>query len=78
MFIIVEYSGRELRKIINILLKSSLATEIKKMNYIQSFSLIDKKIIKSEQKILRIQTSDKEKLLSFLSKHLPQAQEFPL
>jgi len=78
MLLIAECSGRELRKVINIILKSNLATEVKKMNYIQSFSLIENKIKKSEQKILRIKTSEKDKLLSFLSKTLPQTQEFSL
>ena len=67
--------GRELRKIINAILKSWLAKEIQKLNYIQSFCLNDKNVEKSEIKILAILTDNKEKLSAFLSKNFPQIEE---
>ena len=67
--------GRELRKIINAILKSWLAQEIQKLNYIQSFCLNDKNVEKSEIKILLISTDNKEKLSAFLSKNFSQIEE---
>ena len=59
------------------LLKSQLATEIKRMNYLQSYTLIDNKIQKTEEKLLFIQTTQPDKVLAFLSKNFPEAKEFP-
>jgi uncharacterized protein involved in tolerance to divalent cations len=49
--------------VITIVLKSNLATKIIKMNYVQSFSLHEGKILKEEEKILYIETKEKEKCL---------------
>jgi len=63
MFLIVKKNWRDLRKVITIVLKSNLATKIIKMNYVQSFSLHEGKILKEEEKILYIETKEKEKCL---------------
>jgi hypothetical protein len=59
---------KQLRKTIIMLLKSGTATEIKKINYISSFQLVDKKIIKTQEKLLAItvEESKKQKLLSLI------------
>ena len=72
---IYRWWSRELRKIINAILKSWLAQEIQKVNYVQSFCLNDKNVEKSEIKILLISADNKEKLSAFLSKNFPQIEE---
>jgi uncharacterized protein involved in tolerance to divalent cations len=46
--------GRKLKQIITGLLKSWAATEIKRINYAQSYTLHDKKIKKNEEKVVLI------------------------
>lgn len=71
---IYTWKSRELRKVITMLLKSWTASEIQKLNYGQTFSLNEKKVEKSEMKLLLIKTYDKEKLSDFLLKNCPQMQ----
>ncbi|MDR0651100.1 MAG: hypothetical protein LBG59_07060 [Candidatus Peribacteria bacterium] len=59
------------------LLKAKLATEIKRVNYIQSYTLVNDKIEKKEEKLIFIQTEQKEKVLAFLQKSFPEAHPFP-
>lgn len=47
--------GRKLRQIITGLLKSWAATEIKRINYAQSYTLHDNKIQKTEEKAVLIE-----------------------
>lgn len=46
--------GRKLKQIITWLLKSWAATEIKRINYAQSYTIHDKKIQKTEEKAVLI------------------------
>jgi len=48
------YDGRKVRQIITMLLKSWAATEIKRLNYAQSYTINDKSIKKQEEKLLLI------------------------
>ncbi|NOZ44253.1 MAG: hypothetical protein GXP45_03860 [bacterium] len=60
---------QKLRQFITMLLKSQTATQIKKINYISNYQLQEKKIIKTQEKLLAIFYSEKkeEKLLSLLN-----------
>ena len=60
---------KQLRKTIIMLLKSWTATEIKKLNYISSYKLVDKKIEKKQEKLLAInfEAGKAEKLKKLLS-----------
>ena len=66
---------RKLKKLITGLLKAQLATEIKRMNYIQSYRLKENQIEKKEEKLLYIQTTQPEKITIFLQKNFPEAKE---
>ena len=72
------WKSRDLRKIIVVLLKSWYATEIKKVNYVQNFVLVDAKLEKIEMKMLIISTENDKKLIDFLSKNFPQIEKFYL
>jgi len=65
---VYRWTARELRKIILAILKSWMADEIKRFNYVQNYSFKEKNIEKSEEKILLINTKEPNKLLDFLSK----------
>ncbi len=65
-----KWTSRNLRKVIVSILKSWLAKNVKKMNYIQNYSMTDdKKIKKEEEKIFLVYTQHKEELKDFLSKN---------
>ena len=70
-----KWNSRELRKIIVAILKSWTAKNIKKLNYIQNYSLKEKNIEKSEEKIILIYSENQDKLLEFLSKNFPQIEK---
>jgi hypothetical protein len=74
MTFVYRWTSRELRKIILAILKSWVADEIKRFNYIQSYSFKEKGIEKTEEKILLIHTNEQDKLLDFLSK-FPQIEK---
>lgn len=67
MIFVYRGTSRELRKIILAILKSWVADEIKRFNYVQSYSFKEKNIEKVEEKILLIHTKEEDKLLNFLS-----------
>ena len=77
IFLSYIYRGksRELRKIITAILKSWIAEKIKKINYVQDYSLENQKITKTEEKILLIYTQDENRSLDFLSKNFPQIEK---
>ena len=62
MILSCPYDGRKLRYLINALLKSGIASEVKRLNYVQSYTLVDKTIKKQEEKILIIFGVDQSKL----------------
>lgn len=70
-----KWNSRELKKIITTILKSGISNNIKKFNYIHNYSLDNKNIEKSEEKIILIQSEDENKLTDFLSKNFPQKIE---
>lgn len=78
MLISFPNDGRKLRKLITGVLKAKLATEIKRMNYIQSYTLGEKSIEKKEEKLLWLQTDQPEKVSAFLQKSFPEAVVLPL
>jgi len=63
---VYNWNSRELRKIINMMLKIWVADNIKKVNYVQNYGLDDKKLEKNEEKILLISTENQAKLMAFL------------
>ena len=71
---VYRWTSRELRRIILAILKSWIADNIKKLNYINNYSFKEKKIEKTEEKIILIHTEDQDKLLNFLSKNFPQIE----
>ena len=71
---IYRWNSRDLRKIIVAILKSWMANEVNKINYVQNSKLSDGGIKKNEDKILFINTEDEEKLIWFLSKNFPQLE----
>ncbi len=66
---VYKWSARELKKYINAILKSWVADEIKKINYGQTFCLKEKKVEKSEMKLLFIKTDDEDRLIQFIDKN---------
>ena len=72
------WKSRDLRKIIVALLKSWFAIEIKKVNYVQNFVLVDTKLEKTEMKMLVMSTENEKKLVEFLSKNFPQIERIYL
>lgn len=80
IFLSYIYRGksRDLRKIITATLKSWMAEKIKKINYVQNYSLKDQKIVKMEEKILLIYTQNENWLSDFLSKNFPQIEKIDI
>ena len=60
--------GRKLRQIITALLKSGAAQKITRINYAKSYTLVENKLIKQEQKLLLISTDNAEKTKSMIQK----------
>jgi hypothetical protein len=58
------------------LLKSGLAQEVRRINYVKSYKLVDGKISKIEEKILQIEhkKEDSEKLQKFLEKNCKEGK----
>lgn len=73
-----KWSSRELKKIITAILKSWLADNIKRINYVQNYSINDKKVEKYEEKIILILTDNYDKLMDFLSKNFSEIKELKL
>lgn len=75
MFISCTNDWRKIRHLITALLKSWITTEIKKINYIKSYEIIEGKISKKEEKLLRIDNiKDQKKLEAIINKMLPEAK----
>ena len=73
---IYKWKSRDLRRIVVSMLKSWVADNVKKINYVQSYLLKEwKNIEKNEEKILLIYSQDKNKLLDFLTKNFPQIEK---
>ena len=73
---IYKWKSRDLRRIIVSILKSWVVDNVKKVNYVQNYSLKEwKNIEKNEEKILLIYSQDKNKLLDFLTKNFPQIEK---
>lgn len=79
-FLTFVYRGnsRDLRKIILSLIKSWVADNIKRINYIQNYSVNDKSVKKDEEKLILINAKDYDKLIDFLSKNFPQIERINL
>ena len=79
LMFVYKWKSRDLRKIIVAILKSWMADNVKKINYVQNYVLKDwKNIEKNEEKILLVYTQNKDKLLDFLSKNFPQIERFDI
>lgn len=75
LLFVYKWSSRDLRKIIVAILKSWVANEVKKVNYVQNYILKDaKNVVKTEEKLLLINTWDENKLNEFLLKSFPQIE----
>ncbi|MDR2541784.1 MAG: hypothetical protein LBD11_08880 [Candidatus Peribacteria bacterium] len=73
MLISFPNDGRKLKKLITGVLKAKLALEIKRMNYLQSYTLVENTVEKKEEKLLWIKTDQVEKVSAFLQKSFPEA-----
>ena len=72
---VYRWKSRDLRKIIMAILKSWFADSIKKINYVNDYSLVGNKVEKADEKLILINTQDSGKLIDFLSKNFPQMKE---
>lgn len=73
---VYKWKSRDLRRITVSILKSWVADNVKKINYVQSYLLKEwKNIEKNEEKFLLIYSQDKNKLLDFLTKNFPQIEK---
>ena len=54
------------------MLKSWIADTVKRLNYVQDYSVKEKNIKKSEEKILLVYSENYDELLEFLAKNFPQ------
>lgn len=73
-----KWNSRDLKKIITAILKSWFADDVKKVNYVQNYCINDKKIEKSEEKLVLVHTNNYDKLIDFLSKNFPQIKKIEL
>ena len=71
---VYKWNSRELRKIILAILKSWMANNIKRINYVQNYVSQTDWIKKIEEKLLLINTDNQDDLLDFLSKNFPQIE----
>ncbi|GHW02946.1 hypothetical protein AGMMS50249_7320 [candidate division SR1 bacterium] len=78
MLITFPNDGRKLKKLIMGLLKSHLATSIIRLNYAQSYTLFSdqKKIEKSDLKLIKIETDKSDQVQAFLTKNFPEYSIF--
>ena len=75
---VYRWNSRDLKKIILSLIKSWIADNIKRINYIQNYSMDDKSVKKDEEKLILINAKDYDKLMDFLSKNFPQIERINL
>ena len=75
---VYKWNSRELRKIILAILKSWMADNIKRLNYVQSYSSQEKWVKKIEEKLLLIHTENMDNLQKFLSKNFPQIEKIAI
>ena len=75
---VYRWNSRDLKKIILSLIKSWIADDIKRINYIQNYSMDDKSVKKDEEKLILINAKDYDKLMDFLSKNFPQIERIKL
>lgn len=59
------------------ILKAKLASEIIRLNYVQSYILSEQQIKKSEKKIIFLSTTEQEKLKIFIQKNYPETVILP-
>ena len=75
LLFVYKWSSRELRKIIVAILKSWVANDVKKINYVQNYTMKDEKtIVKNEEKLLLINSWDEGRLNEFLLKNFSQLE----
>jgi hypothetical protein len=69
-------TGRKLRQLVTGLLKSGMAQEVLRINYVKSYTLVGGKIQKQEEKILQIfsDPEQEEKIKNFIKKQAPEAK----
>lgn len=76
---VYRWTSRDLRKIIMAILKSWLADNVKRINYVQNYVSKDSKTIqKDEEKILLIRAKDENKLREFLLKNFSQIEKIDI
>jgi len=79
-YLLFVYRGtsRDLKRVIISVLRSWFANDVKKLNYVNGFSLVDKKINKKEEKIVLISTQNEINLIDFVHKNFPQLEEIKI
>lgn len=68
------WTSRDLKKNIVTILKSWVASNVKKLNYVQSYKLDGKNIQKEEVKIILVCTDTVESLEDFMSRNFSQME----
>lgn len=71
-------SWRAIAHAIKALLHSGAAQTIKRINYVKDYKIVDKKIVKTEQKILLIGYNDEKKLMWVLDKTISDRSQIEL
>jgi len=76
MKLIYPNNGRKLKQLITWLLKSWLVTEVQRINYVKSYSLIDNKIKSEEIKLVELfhAPENKEKIERMINKNRPETK----
>lgn len=79
-YLLFVYRGtsRDLKRVILAILRSWFADDVKKFNYVNDFSLVDKRINKKEEKIVLISTQNEIKLIDFVNKKIPQLEKIKI
>ena len=67
---------RKLRQLITGLLKSGMAQEVVRINYVKAYTLVEGKVQKQEEKLLQIYhtAEQEEKIKNFIQRQAPEAK----
>ncbi|MFA5748330.1 MAG: hypothetical protein WC872_04455 [Candidatus Absconditabacterales bacterium] len=70
MIVSFNNDGRKLKQMIIQLLKSGLVKEIKRINYVKSYKIVESKVISNQEKIIWIdlKLENKDKVLKVIEK----------
>ena len=73
-----KWRSRDLRKIIVAIVKSWFVDNVKKVNYVHNYSLVDGKVEKSDENLVLIHTQNHDNLLNFLAEKFPELERITI